>query len=273
MNTTSATTPVHPTDRDSRVSCLTTAQPAAAATLATTDQIDGCRLEVRCTERPSFYEYHVTALVEEHTDTVEGARAMLRVVADYLTEHRIQPISEKIYGRSEVRTPVLALRDEIFRHHELDVRAIPTWLEGLPLGNCAVVGQQIWGVVPRVRGVEVTTVETPGVGYARLWEAPGFRMLHLPFVRGTREDGSLVGDEPAQTEAMFANAEIALKSQGFGYAQVVRTWIYMGQLLEWYDDFNRVRTSYYRPAGFGGRMGCRIRPAPGFNVIAPTRPA
>jgi enamine deaminase RidA (YjgF/YER057c/UK114 family) len=42
-----------------------------------------------------------------------------------------------------------------------------------------------------------------------------------------------------------------LKAHGLEYRNVVRTWIYLARLLEWYGDFNRVRTAHYQPAGLG----------------------
>lgn len=254
MNTPQTTTDtLHPTD--SRDSSPGTLPPATDDALALRVRMKSCRFEIRSTRRPSFTEFHLTGLMEEPLATEAAARALLEQAAHLLTEYGIQPLAEKLYGRSTARATVLRLRDEIYRHHELDVRMVPTWIEGRPLGAGDLVGWQLWGIVPHARGVEVNTVETPGGGAARMWHGPGFRMLHLPFVRGTLPDGSLAGDAPAQAEAMFGNAEAALAAHGIGFAQVVRTWIYMDRLLEWYDDFNRVRTRYYRPAGFGGPNG------------------
>lgn len=80
-------------------------------------------------------------------------------------------------------------------------------------------------------------------------------MLHLPAVSGTTPNGGLAAGAPAQAARMFDNAAAALDAQGFSYAQVVRTWIYVARLLEWYGDFNRVRTAFYRQVGFGVEGG------------------
>ena len=45
-------------------------------------------------------------------------------------------------------------------------------------------------------------------------------------------------------------ASLALRSLGFEYRDVARTWIYLARLLEWYGDFNRVRTAHYQRVGF-----------------------
>lgn len=50
---------------------------------------------------------------------------------------------------------------------------------------------------------------------------------------------------------MFANVGDALVAHGMKYPNVVRTWIYVAHLLDWYGDMNRVRTAHYRSKGLG----------------------
>jgi enamine deaminase RidA (YjgF/YER057c/UK114 family) len=54
---------------------------------------------------------------------------------------------------------------------------------------------------------------------------------------------------------MFANIGEGVQAHGFRYNQVVRTWIYVRRLLEWYDDLNRIRTAKYHSVGLGGPGG------------------
>jgi enamine deaminase RidA (YjgF/YER057c/UK114 family) len=60
---------------------------------------------------------------------------------------------------------------------------------------------------------------------------------------------------------MFANAEAALAAAGLSYGHVVRTWLYLARLLEWYRELNRVRSAHYAPVGFGTGPGSRPFPA------------
>jgi enamine deaminase RidA (YjgF/YER057c/UK114 family) len=101
----------------------------------------------------------------------------------------------------------------------------------------------------------VKTVENPVTGRGRLLAGRGFRMLHLPFIRGTNQAGALVGDAAAQADQMFTNVGLGLRAHGMEYRNVVRTWIYLSRLLEWYGEFNRVRTAHYKPAGLGVEGG------------------
>ena len=57
-----------------------------------------------------------------------------------------------------------------------------------------------------------------------------------------------------QTRSAFETMDAALKLNGFKFTDTVRTWIYLDQLLEWYDDFNAVRTQYFNETGIFNHM-------------------
>lgn len=57
-----------------------------------------------------------------------------------------------------------------------------------------------------------------------------------------------------QTRSAFETMDAALKLNGFEFIDTVRTWIYLDHLLEWYDDFNIVRTEYFNETGIFEQM-------------------
>ena len=211
-----------------------------------------CRVDVRESERGSFTEYHVTVSA---TGGAGSPFEMLGQLAAVLADRKIQPIQEKFYGRKELRTEILRSREAAYRRHGLDAAVPVTWIEGLPLAGGDFAGAQVWGVVPRDGEACVWTVDNPVTGRGRVWTGRGFRMLHLPAVRGTCLDGTLPDGPTAQAEQMFANVGFGLRAPGMAYPEVVRTWIYVSRLLEWYGELNRVRTRHYAEVGLGGASG------------------
>jgi enamine deaminase RidA (YjgF/YER057c/UK114 family) len=219
-------------------------------------------MEVRAFERDSFTEYYVTGSPIEGLPPDECAQAQFEETARTLLQHRIQPIQEKIYGLRSAMDTILDAREAVFLRHGLDPTTPITFIEGKPVGNCPLGGLQIWGVVPHdPEKSVVSTVESHGRKVGRCWSGEGFRMLHLPFIRGTSPEGKLPSCATGQAERMFANASALLKSGGFSFSQVVRTWIYMARLLDWYGEFNRVRTGYFKREGFGWEKGETAFPA------------
>jgi len=211
----------------------------------------GWTFEVRATERESFTEYHLTGTI----DRAGAADALLAQAAAAMAERRIQTIQEKFYGRRSARAGILKRREAAYRREELDLSVPVTWIEGAPLNGNDFGGFQIWGITPRDARMGVTTVANPVTGSGRLWTGRGFRMLHLASVRGVLPGGALAQGPAAQADQMFTNAGLALNAGGLEYRHVARTWIYVARLLEWYGDFNRVRTAHYGPAGFSAVGG------------------
>ena len=58
------------------------------------------------------------------------------------------------------------------------------------------------------------------------------------------DDLSLSREE--QTRAVFEKMEGLLQQADMKFTDIVRTWIYLNDLLEWYDEFNAVRTRFFK---------------------------
>jgi len=68
-------------------------------------------------------------------------------------------------------------------------------------------------------------------------------------------DGLFSMSKPTQTRLMLDRAERILRENGASYRDVVRTWFYVSDILDWYAAFNKVRNEKY------GEFG--IMPGPG----------
>ncbi len=77
-------------------------------------------------------------------------------------------------------------------------------------------------------------------------------------VRSCRLTGLLPADPCAsredQTRSVFARAETILAAHGFRFADTVRTWLYLDRLLDWYREFNAVRTMFFQEHGVFARL-------------------
>lgn len=59
------------------------------------------------------------------------------------------------------------------------------------------------------------------------------------------KESTIDNDREEQTIRMLDRANRLLLSQGATYRNVVRTWIYLSDILDWYGKFNRVRNTKY----------------------------
>ncbi len=60
---------------------------------------------------------------------------------------------------------------------------------------------------------------------------------------------NLTASRGGQARSVFETAAAILAQNGFSFTDTVRTWIYLDHLLEWYDDFNAVRTAFFNETG------------------------
>jgi enamine deaminase RidA (YjgF/YER057c/UK114 family) len=63
----------------------------------------------------------------------------------------------------------------------------------------------------------------------------------------TSNDASMSPGE--QTSSAFENVKSALESAGFAFRDVVRTWCYLDNLLDWYGEFNSARNAFFEREG------------------------
>ncbi len=57
---------------------------------------------------------------------------------------------------------------------------------------------------------------------------------------------SPLGAPKEQAAAIFRTADDLLKEAGMSFFDVLRTWFYNDDILAWYDDFNAVRTQFFK---------------------------
>ena len=147
--------------------------------------------------------------------------------------------------------------------------------ERLP-GTTTVLGVDLFGTATEIAGMEeavrqadiaapVTSVisSAPGCGGMQFAAATG--VDPLPLVLQGRVAGYLIeasgaghcylgglrpGDRGAsredQTREVFLTIENALALAGMGFENVVRTWFYNENILDWYPAFNDVRTGFLK---------------------------
>ncbi len=115
------------------------------------------------------------------------------------------------------------------------------WLQGDDCKDGSLYSTQavaLSGIIPlpvRSGGRDIGFIyEDDGARYCRLC---GLLPADLTAARGE------------QARSAFETAASILAQNGFRFADTVRTWIYLDHLLEWYDDFNAVRTAFFNETG------------------------
>lgn len=130
------------------------------------------------------------------------------------------------------------------------------WLRGVfePLGGGAPVNHILpiaesadfpsGAHITAVRGTSPIFSETRGVRTAK-YSAGGIDYLRTFGVVPNPE----ISDGYAATMQSLEKLQSALSANGYEFTDIVRTWFYNRDLLDWYADFNRARTEFFGKVG------------------------
>lgn len=169
----------------------------------------------------------------EHCITVQSGQNMSRILRKQAKELDAAILSQFIFAGNQHYSEFMA---------ESGNAGWPVvWLQGDACKDGKMYSMQaiaISGIQPipvRLNNRDMGfTYEDEHARYCRL------RGIIPQDIRASREE---------QTRSAFETMHAALNANGFECTDTVRTWIYLAGLLDWYDDFNTVRTKYFSENG------------------------
>jgi enamine deaminase RidA (YjgF/YER057c/UK114 family) len=212
--------------------------------------------------RQHFTECHMTFVGRAAASVADVARDLFGEVCDALGSHGILPVRERVIGPGRGTAEILSVRREVLAARGLDASRPCTVLSRRPEEDSEPPAVQVWGVQPHgEQHVEVETVALGDRRSGRLLTTPGLRLLWMSGITGADGGAGLAASAVEQAQLMFERAAAGLERHGFAYTDVVRTWIALRRILDWYADFNAVRTSFHARQGFMRGPGSRAVPA------------
>jgi enamine deaminase RidA (YjgF/YER057c/UK114 family) len=155
-------------------------------------------------------------------------------------------VHERLFGNISVEKEITIARQYILNEKGIKEDLPVTYIEGQPCWGVGFAGLQIRAVNPEGPDEKVWTIYDNNLPCGRGWRQNGNTFLMLQNIHGADASQSSDNTRKVQTKHMFNRAESVLKSQGAEYKNVVRTWIYLSNILDWYDNFNEVRNEKYK---------------------------
>jgi enamine deaminase RidA (YjgF/YER057c/UK114 family) len=152
-------------------------------------------------------------------------------------------VFERLYGNLQIQDDILRTRLENIKKLYAESRLPITYIEGKPCWGDGFAGLQMRAVKANESQDNIRTIYHDNIPCGRVWENSGSKYIILQNIHGN-VNRKLSREE--QIAKMFARAEIILKNEGANYRHVVRTWIFLSNILEWYHEFNLVRNIKYK---------------------------
>ncbi|MCF7707371.1 MAG: hypothetical protein K9N52_00535 [Verrucomicrobia bacterium] len=169
------------------------------------------------------------------------------VIKDFLGTNWI-PIQERVYGKIDACKQVEESRRHAYNNLSLQYKPPITFVEGAPLHGTGLAGIQLMAVNKSFPD-NLSTITYKNKEYGVQFNTPCARYIWLQDIHGKIGVSLKNNDRAAQASRMFHNAFDILKEYNADYRNVVRTWIYIDDILDWYNEFNIARNRAYNEFG------------------------
>ena len=175
-------------------------------------------------------KYYLNANLQKYEDPCE----LFEKLNHFIKKENAQIISQDFFGSCSLYDECLDCLNKSFGHITWPI----TWIEGNGSKKPNLTGTQILAVSG---GPVVSPVKVNDQIIGSVYESGEGQICYL---------GGLLPDDvnksnKEQTANVFKKIEVALASIGMEFSNVVRTWLYINNILDWYDDFNEVRTDFF----------------------------
>jgi len=191
-------------------------------------------------------------------DPGQSAEEIYNRIAKLLSTFESKIIHERCFGSIEFQTQILEARSHAIRGYGMETNTPVTFIEGESCLGSKFAGVQIRALIPG-SDTRIRMILDRGIPKGCAWNHNGSTFLILQNVDGGNINEIKRTDRKFQSEAMFHQADRLLRAEGASYKDVVRTWIYISDILDWYDDFNKVRNHCYSEYGFLGSTNSELQ--------------
>ncbi len=174
----------------------------------------------------------------EHCITVQSEQNMNSLLRNAAKERNATILSQFVFAGKQHYTEFAA------ESENADWPVV--WLQGDACKDGGMYSMQ----AVAISGIKPRKIKLDGRDVGFTYEDELARYCRLRGILPT----DLNASRTVQAHSAFQIMEAALEENGFHFTDTVRTWIYLDQLLDWYADFNRVRTEFFEEKGIFSHM-------------------
>ncbi|HPG42157.1 MAG TPA: RidA family protein [bacterium] len=184
------------------------------------------------------------AVTNPQSHPVESCREIYEDIARLVNDLNMTIVHDRLFGNIIFYNDLLNARTAGLRQAARDAELPHTFIEGEPFNGKGFAGVQIRAFRPQNEDKDVWTINDNSGPRGRAWKRNGATFIMLQNVNASVAGFSLNG-RMTQTANMFEHANSLLQKEGAHFKNVVRTWIYLSDILDWYGDFNKARNTKF----------------------------
>ena len=182
--------------------------------------------------KEAYTEIHLQLIPEIH----ETAKTFSEKIANHLHRHKAEVIRATFFGSLSERDRTLKQLTDKLRDNSKDTNFPLSWIEGDNCGKTFINGVYILAL----SGIEIKRLYHHHTPVGSAFETD--KAVYC-FLGGLYSDPELSPSE--QAENILNDTENILNQAGLNFENTIRTWFFLDDILEWYGEFNRVRTAFF----------------------------
>jgi enamine deaminase RidA (YjgF/YER057c/UK114 family) len=199
-------------------------------------------LEIRSVDTASVTECFISAAPVKAASLYDQAREIFSGIRDTLYSKKAYILQERIFSTLPATETIRQARSEAYG--ELDDGVAPSFLVAAEGSSGPIAGVQVHAVIAENKP-EVVSLDQTLCG--RILRASGCTILTLSGISAPQ-----AGTNNEQARIMMEKGEAVLKQFGANFLSVPRTWMWLKDILSWYDEFNKVRNNFFTERGLIG---------------------
>ena len=201
-------------------------------------------LDIVKVSTPRINKYYITS----HPEKNGCFYCLYKNLMEYIQSENAQIISQFVFGSCSHYDESIEKLEKLAGPVSWPV----TWLHGDSCSCGCLTGTQIMAV----SGVDVKPIQIDGKPIGSVYEDEDGEYCYL----GNIHTDDLSGNNADHAQRAFEKMLAALQSVNMDFSNVIRMWNYLDDLLNWYGDFNDMRTDFFNkhdvfnniiPAGTG----------------------
>jgi enamine deaminase RidA (YjgF/YER057c/UK114 family) len=197
--------------------------------------------EARIIQSGSITEIYLTIAPDPALDPAAAIEDVYSRMREALLEAKASIVLERLFATADAMPAVIAARNAILGPVGDDITPTQVIVSPALAGNFA--GAQVYAVAGLTPQIVRCCGLAQGVG-ARVLQSDAGKWL---FVNGLNAMAQTT--EAEQARRLFSCAGCFLEQQGATMKSVARTWLWLREICNWYDQFNRTRNEFFNRQG------------------------
>lgn len=211
------------------------------------------KIDIRTTESSGVTEVYNSAAPQEKAPPKDVAEQLFSGIRDALRAGNTRIVEERIFATAPVMDMLADARKQAYKGEDFDDGVAPSYLVGDEGALGPIAGVQVHALGGDIETEVIDIDETPR---GRILRTANYKMVTLSGISMPQVDCP-----KKQARTCLEKAEAALKKSGTDFLSVARTWMWLGDILAWYDDFNGVRNKFFTERGIIGNGTRQLMPA------------